>query len=183
MTLSWKNVKCSLLEATCRVGEHWAQLRRNSTYGLRVANSPSSLISFCSPFYFPANDCCLLVSRSTFPCFLFLLHSLQFFVLPVLSCTSPPKILLSMPGPGPSSSVLRTSFPLLIFPVFPCIEDFIYCVSNVLFFTFCFTGIFLKNVFVLDELFFFIDLVLVYPMFFVFALNLMHRLCLFAFLS
>ena len=32
-------------------------LRRNSTYDLRVAKSPSSLISICSRSYFPANHC------------------------------------------------------------------------------------------------------------------------------
>ena len=51
-------------------------MRRNATYGLRVAKNPSSLMSFCSPSYFPANDCC-------FACV-----SFQISVLPSIPCTS-----------------------------------------------------------------------------------------------
>ena len=97
----------------------WTLLRQNHIYGLRVAKSFSSLMSFCSPSYFPANNCCFAVSRSTLPYFL------QSSVLPVLSHNSPPKILLSMPAPGPYSSVL--SFTSL-YPFLPC-TSFPSCIS------------------------------------------------------
>ena len=49
----------------------WTLLRRNSTYGLRLAKSLLSLMSFCSSFLFPYQQMlfCLIVSRSTFPYF------------------------------------------------------------------------------------------------------------------
>ena len=59
----------------------------------------------------------LLVSHFPFLYFIFLLHFFQFSVLPVLSRTSPPKILLSMPVGGPSSSVLLS----LSLPYFPAL--------------------------------------------------------------
>ena len=148
-------------------------LRRNSTYGLRVAKSASSLMSFCSHSYFPANDCCFacvsfhipvlpfLPALPSFPrtfrfvphfssqnpaehvrsrsllqhtffyipipfpsmYFLFLLYFLIPYFPPFryflcLSRASPPKIPLSMPAPGLSSSVLP--FP----SVLPCVVDF-----------------------------------------------------------
>ena len=147
----------------------WTPLRRNSTYGLRMAKSPSSLMSFFSPPYSPPT----IVFRSTFPYFLFLLHFLHFpifpfsphfpsqnpveharsrsllqrtsFYIPIpclpmyflcllyflilysssfpyfpcLSRTSPPKILLSMPAPGPSSSVLPSLSLYPSLPYFP----------------------------------------------------------------
>ena len=81
------------------------------SYGFIVAKILWSLMSFCSPFYFPANECLfMLVSRSTFPYFLFLLHSFQFSVLhKCFAPTSPPKILLAC-----SRCILqRTSFHIL----------------------------------------------------------------------
>ena len=155
-----------------------------NTYGLRVAKSPSSLMSFCCP-HFIANDCYFACVSFHILVLSFLLHFLQFPVLPVLSLiypsktcsacplqapppayslshpsifsslvhlsrTSLPKILLSMPVPGPSSSVLP--YPSL--PHFPVLWIYLYCVCNVFSFSFCFTGILLKNVVVLDELFF-----------------------------
>ena len=75
----------------CWVG--WTPLCRNSTYGLCVAKSPSSLVDFCSPFYFLGNHCC-------FACVSFHTFVLPFSpVLPILSCTSP-KILLCIFTPA-----------------------------------------------------------------------------------
>ena len=127
-------------------------------------------MSFWSPSYFSANDCCFTCVLFHIPVtcfssctsfispfypapvyvpipfppmyFLSLLYFLSLYFL-CLSCTSPPKILLRMHVPGPSCNVL------------PCIVDFtLTCwfyfdyVCNVFFFPFCFTGIFLKNVFI-----------------------------------
>ena len=88
----------------------WTPLRRNSTYAFRWprnGKNPSSLIIFCSPSYFLANLCC-------FACVSFHILELPFPpVLHVLSRTSPPKILLSMP----SSNVLPS---LSIYPFLHC---------------------------------------------------------------
>ena len=137
-------------------------LRRHSTYGFRVAKSPSSLMSFCSPSYFPANDCsfacvsfhipvlpfppALPIVRTSSPKIPLQFPSLAYFLsrpstlpshvlrfspafpyipyfplflyFPCLSRISLPKILLSMPAPGSSSSV---SVPpsLFLYPSLP----------------------------------------------------------------
>ena len=75
------------------------------------------------------------MSRSTFPYFLYLLHCFQFPVFPILSCTFPPKILLSMPAPAyflshPSNlppmyflSLLHFLIPYFYsFPYFSCLS-------------------------------------------------------------
>ena len=93
-----------------------AALRRNSTYGLRVTKSPSSLVSFCFSSYFSVNHCCFACVSFYISLLFFIRHFLQFPVLLVLSRTSPPKILLSKLAPGPSSSVLPTS----LYPFLPC---------------------------------------------------------------
>ena len=95
----------------------WTPLRRNFTYGFRVAKGLSSLMSFCSPFYFPANDCCFACISFHIFVLPFLLHFLLFPVLSVLFRTSPLKILLSMPAPGTSSSVLPFTS---LYPFLPC---------------------------------------------------------------
>ena len=91
-------------------------LPRNSTYGLRVTKSPSSLMSFCFPYYFPV-DCYFACVSFHVPVFPFLLHFLQFPVLPVLSRISLPKIQLSMPAPGPPSSLFSFTF---LYSFLPC---------------------------------------------------------------
>ena len=90
----------------------WTPLRRNSNYGLHVPKSSPSLMSFCSPSYFLTNDCCFACASYHIPYFLFLLHFLNSPVLPVLSRTSPPIILVSMPATDPSSSALPLFFTL-----------------------------------------------------------------------
>ena len=177
---------------------------------------PHSLWAFALlPISSLANDCWRgnrkLVSRSTFLYFLFLLHFLQFPVLPVLSRTSPPKILLSMTAPGPSFHIPLPFPPMYVLsllhfliPYFPCssrtsppkillsmpapgpssivLPSLLLsyfpvkcCVCTVFFFSFCFTGLFLKNVFVLGVLVFcWFGSCLSYLV--VFALNLMHQL-------
>ena len=77
-SLDWKKI---IPSKRVRV---WTLLRRNTTYSLCVAKSPSSLTSFCSASYFPANDSFSLVSLSTLPYFLFLLHFFQFPVFSAL---------------------------------------------------------------------------------------------------
>ena len=73
----------------------------------------------------------LLVSRSTFPYFLFLLHFLHFLILPILSRISSSKILLSMPASGPSSSVLPfTSIYPFLSNVLPFPPAFLYPVLS-----------------------------------------------------
>ena len=79
--------------------------------------------------------------------------------------------------PGPSSSELP--FPLPFPPVLSCIMDFTSVASNVFFFPFCFTGVFLKIVFMID-VWFFLDLFVQYCRFY---FNLLHQLCMFAFLT
>ena len=154
----------------------WTPLRRNSTHGLRVYKSPSSLISFYFPSYISANDCCfpcvlfyipVLPFPSAFPSFsrtsrffphfpsqnpvenarsrsllqgtisfyipipfspMYFLSLLYFLIqyfpsfpyFPYSSRTFSPKILLSMPAPNLSSSILPSLFlypSLLYFPV------------------------------------------------------------------
>ena len=85
---------------------------------------PHPLWAFALLPIFPSITVVLLVSRSTFPYFLFLLHVRQFPVLSVLSRTSHPKILLSMPTSGLSSKVLpfTSLYPFLLafpYPVLP----------------------------------------------------------------
>ena len=87
---------------------------------------PHPLCAFVPLPIFPPTIVVWLVSGSTFPYFLFLLHSLQFPVLSVLSRTSRPKLLLSMPAPVPSSSVLPFT-PLYSF--LPC-TSFSSCISS-----------------------------------------------------
>ena len=91
--------------------------------GPPVTKSPSSLMSFSSPSYFPANHCCF----ACVPCFLFLLHFLQFPSLPLpKSCWAcpfevlPPAYFLSHPSTL-SSHVLPFSpaFPYPILPFVP----------------------------------------------------------------
>ena len=113
-------------------------LRWNSTYGLRWPRVPHP---FCSPSYFPANLCCFACVSFHIPvlpfplalpsiphtsCFVrhfSLLFPPMYFLFPYflcLFCTPPPNILLSMPAPGPSSSVLSSLslYPFLsYFPV------------------------------------------------------------------
>ena len=130
-----------------------------------MAKSPSSLMSFCSPFYFPANDCC------------FVCASFHIFVLPSISRTS--RFVPHFPSQNPvehacfRSLLQRTSFSFLLpfLSVLLFIVDFaltcrfyLYCLCNAFFLPFSFTGLFLKYVFELAYLFF-IDLVIVYPMF------------------
>ena len=82
-----------------------------------MAKSPSSLMSFCSPSYFPANN---------FFCLCLAPHSLNSPYFPiVLTRTSLPKIFLSMLARGPSFSVL--SFTSL-YPFLPC-TSFPSCIS------------------------------------------------------
>ena len=76
---------------------------------LRTCCGQESLMSFCSTSYIPTNDCsfhCALLHIPVlpFPSALSLIpRTSQMFCL---ACTSPPKILLSIPTQGPSSSVL-----------------------------------------------------------------------------
>ena len=95
------------------MGEHRCAWIASTAYvWLKV---PHSLWAFALlPISPPTIVVVLFVSRSTFPYFLFLLHFLQFPVLPVLSRTSPPKSLLSMPA---LCALQRTSF--YIFMPFP----------------------------------------------------------------
>ena len=98
-------------------------------HGLRVAKSPSSLMSFCSPSYFPANHCCFACVSFHIPVLPFppALHSFP-RTFRFVQRTFAPKILLGMPAPGPSSSVLPhipLPFPSCIsfsFPYFPCLS-------------------------------------------------------------
>ena len=90
------------------MGKHrCAEILPTASVWLRV----SSLMSFCSPFYFPANNCCFACVSFHIP------------LLPSISCTFrlsltfPPKILLSMPAPGISSSVLPFTS---LYPFLPC---------------------------------------------------------------
>ena len=88
---------------TCQVSEHLcAGTPPTASVWLRV---PHPLWAFALHPISPPTIVVLLVSRSTFLYFLFL----QFPVLPVLSRTFPPRILLSMLALGPSSSVLPSS--------------------------------------------------------------------------
>ena len=139
------------------------QLRRNFAYGLRVAKSPSSLMSFCSPFYFPANDC-------WFACVSFHIPVLSFPpALPSISRTSHVCPALSLPKScwvcllqvPPPAYFLPFLFILLFRTSLYC-GFYLFRVCILFFFPF-FTGIFLKNVF---EIWFgfFIDLALVYLM-------------------
>ena len=182
-----------------------------------MTKSFSSPMSFCSPSYFPANDCCFacvsfhvptlpfppafpsiphtfhfvphflsqtlveharcrsFLQRTSFHIFLLFplmyFHSLLHFLIPYfpsfpyfscLSRTFLTKILFRMPAPCPSPAYfLPFALPSCTFLY--C-GFYLYCVCNVFFFPFCFAGTFLKDVFILDDLFFFIDLVLVYLM-------------------
>ena len=93
-------------------GEHRCAGTPRPICGQQSLISPELLLSFLLPreqFFF-------FVSRSTFPYFLYLPHFLQFLVLPVLSHTSSPKILLSMIPP--SSSSILSHIPLPISPMY-----------------------------------------------------------------
>ena len=119
---------------------------------MRLAKRPSSLMSFCSPSYFTSNECC-------FACVLFHISPISFF-----SCTSfnslyfpfcpalpLPKSCWAYPLQAPpSTQFFLFSFALPSRTSLYC-GFYLYCVCNVFFFNFCFTEIFLKNVFVLDN--------------------------------
>ena len=104
-----------------------------------------------------------------FPHLLFPPSAFSFSVLPfvpvlfmLVPIAFPPKILLSMPAPSLSSSVLPSLYPSIsYFPVLWILLILcLYCV-----FLLFFTGIFLKNVFKIRFYFcFFTELALVYPM-------------------
>ena len=97
--------------SACRVGEHRCAGIPSTVFVWPRVPHPLSAFSLL-PFS-PPTIVVLHVSCSTFPYFLFLPHFLHF---PVLSRTSRPKILMSMPAPGPSSSVLPS---LCLYPSLP----------------------------------------------------------------
>ena len=76
-------------------------------------------MDFCSPSYFPVNDCCFACVPFHIPVLPFP-PALPLFLLLVLSRASPSKILLSMPAPGPSSCVLPLTWFTFILPFLPC---------------------------------------------------------------
>ena len=147
----------------------WTPLHRSTTYGLCVAKSPLSLLSFCSPFYFLADFFCLCFtphSRTSF-------FSSTFFYSPyfpiVLSRTLPSKILFDswacpLEVPSPAYFV-----PLPLFFLLPPTVDFtlifLYCACNTFFFTLRFAGVFWKIYLWLTIFFFMIWLlfVVLYP--------------------
>ena len=130
--------------------------------GLRVAKSPSSLMSFCSPSYFSAKDCC-------FACVSFHIPILpQFPVLSVLSRTFPSQNPVEYSRSRPLFQRISFPFPLFFpsvlsyarsrsllqrisFPFLPCTSlyygFYLICVCIVIFFPLLFTGIFLKSIF------------------------------------
>ena len=116
--------------SSSRVGEHrCAGIPPTSSGGQESFIPYELLLSFlfpCQPLLL-----CRLVSRSTFPYFLFLHHFLQFYVLPVLSRTFPPKVLLSRPAPA-----YLIPFLFTLPPVLPCCGFYLFCVCIVFFFPF-----------------------------------------------
>ena len=131
-------------------------------------NSFSSCTSFKFP-YFPyqnalehARSRSLLQRTSPYPSTLFslLIHSFSFYIFlsrtPLRSRTSHVCAQNSLKN-ARSRSLLqrRTSFfyPLHFPPIHPCTVDFtltlFYCDCNAFFFTFCFPGTFLKNLFLI----------------------------------
>ena len=119
MTIIWKTWRTPWRGRGSSV---WTPLRRNSTYALCVAKSLSSLTSFCSSYYLPANDCWLTCVSSHILVLLFppglpsILSTSQMFsaALPL------PKFFWAFPFEVPLPAYFPTSFyPFLLCTLFP----------------------------------------------------------------